>query len=165
MFPIWRISLHSIYKNKHNCFVDMINIDFRLSTEIHTVCYVYKSVVSRTPCHITKCLIPECDIPCSCDENAHSGFLSLLQINIILTQLNFSHWENMSSVWVAVYCGAEAAAGMFVWISWRVRHTVWLEDPFIEEEVGLATLDFAFAHRMDACVTNMEPGSPGWLIS
>lgn len=38
-----------------------------------------------------------------------------------------------------------------------------LEDSFIEEEVGLATLDFAFAHRLNVCVADMKPGSYGRL--
>lgn len=38
-----------------------------------------------------------------------------------------------------------------------------LKDSFIEEEVGLATLDFTFAHRLDACVADMKPGSRGRL--
>lgn len=37
------------------------------------------------------------------------------------------------------------------------------EDSFIEEEVGLATLEFTLADRLNACVADMEPGSPGWL--
>lgn len=36
-----------------------------------------------------------------------------------------------------------------------------LEDSFVEEEVGLATLDFALAHGLNACVADMEPGSSG----
>lgn len=38
-----------------------------------------------------------------------------------------------------------------------------LEEPFIEEEVGLAALDFTLTHRLNACVTDVEPGSSGWL--
>lgn len=38
-------------------------------------------------------------------------------------------------------------------------------DPFVEEEVGLTTLHLAPAHRMDTCVTDVEPGSAGWIYS
>lgn len=59
------------------------------------------------------------------------------------------------------YCGPEAAAGWVV--SWVVWGGGWLRDPFVEEEVGLWALDFAFSHRLNTGVTDMEPWSSRWL--
>lgn len=39
------------------------------------------------------------------------------------------------------------------------KGTTDLEDSFVEEEVGLTAQDFTLAHRLNTCVTDMEPES------
>lgn len=42
---------------------------------------------------------------------------------------------------------------------------IWLHHSFIKEEISLTTLDFTFAHRLNACVADVEPRPSRWLCN
>lgn len=79
--------------------------------------------------------------------------------NVPLTEANFGPLFKMSyNVKMRRRRQRAAAAGCCVWISWVVWRGFWSDEPLIEEEVGLAALDFTFAHRLNARVADVEPG-------
>lgn len=130
-FPLWSISLHDMIKNKHINIsftnFDFINFDLSWLICCCFFCYVYKS--NNTICSVTWTQLFWNTAWHQCNKYVDTlkcpfRIIISYHYHIISPQASLSHCQNEPS-WVNslrshIYCGAEAAAGWFVWVSWVV---------------------------------------------